>query len=203
MIDALLSKILNARYGREVRQSIHDAIKQCYLDTICDPDTIIIDNKSLPNHLKDLEEQNSDLSDSLSNGLAVKADYQSIFQYLTPVYTELIIPMVRNKAINKRGDIEDAEAGNNVSGFIDVSAYKNKVIRIKASADKGNLLYMFIDIGGSMIASKKANDNYAEQIHDLYHNYVKVPSEAEGLYISEYEPFGNGVAVKVIDRIEL
>lgn len=32
IIERLLEQILSARYGRDVRQSIHDAIWQCYLD---------------------------------------------------------------------------------------------------------------------------------------------------------------------------
>lgn len=38
-IDSLLAHILSAVYGRDVRQSIHDAIKECY-DDVTDGTTI-------------------------------------------------------------------------------------------------------------------------------------------------------------------
>lgn len=34
LIDTILSQIINAKYGRDVRQAIHDGIQQCYADAI-------------------------------------------------------------------------------------------------------------------------------------------------------------------------
>lgn len=53
-ITELLDHILHKRYGREVRQSFVDAIKQCYKDATGHPDSVaavIEENKEMQEHL--------------------------------------------------------------------------------------------------------------------------------------------------------
>lgn len=55
-LESLLSDILNAVYGKDVRQSIHDAIEQCYADATGNPDSVAKLANDLASYSQRLEE---------------------------------------------------------------------------------------------------------------------------------------------------
>lgn len=68
-IQELLDNLLHKKLGRDVRQSIHDSIEQCYKDATGHPDSVaavIKENKEMQEHLDNtpymfLEEEEKDL----------------------------------------------------------------------------------------------------------------------------------------------
>lgn len=68
-IQELLDNLLHKKLGRDVRQSIHDSIEQCYKDATGHPDSVaavIKENKEMQEHLDNtpymtIEEESADL----------------------------------------------------------------------------------------------------------------------------------------------
>ena len=68
-IQELLDNLLHKKFGRDVRQNIHDSIEQCYKDATGHPDSVaavIKENKEMQEHLDNtpymfLEEEEKDL----------------------------------------------------------------------------------------------------------------------------------------------
>ena len=69
-LESLLSDILNTVYGKDVRQSIHDAIEQCYADATGNPDSVAKLANDLASYSQKLEETRTliqQVNDSLLN----------------------------------------------------------------------------------------------------------------------------------------
>lgn len=74
VIQNFLTKILEARYGEEVRGSIHDAIDQCYKDATGNPESVAA-----------VVEQNDQMAELLENTPYTVAVEES--EYVLPVHT--------------------------------------------------------------------------------------------------------------------
>lgn len=69
-LESLLSDILNTVYGKDMRQSIHDAIEQCYADATGNPDSVAKLANDLASYSQKLEETRTliqQVNDSLLN----------------------------------------------------------------------------------------------------------------------------------------
>ena len=62
-IDELLESLMNAIYGKDVRQTIHDAIKRCYEDATGNPDSVANFSSLLSAYGKRLDEDEAILKD--------------------------------------------------------------------------------------------------------------------------------------------
>lgn len=74
VISDFLKQILTAYYGKDVRQSIHDAIKQCYEDATGNPESVAA-----------VVKQNDDMKELLGNTPYTTAESEGEFQL--PVHT--------------------------------------------------------------------------------------------------------------------
>ena len=74
VISDFLKQILTAYYGKDVRQSIHDAIKQCYEDATGNPESVAA-----------VVKQNDDMKELLQNTPYTTAESESEFEL--PVHT--------------------------------------------------------------------------------------------------------------------
>lgn len=62
-IDELLESLMNAIYGKDVRQTIHDAIKRCYEDATGNPDSVANFSNLLSSYGKRLDEDEAMFKD--------------------------------------------------------------------------------------------------------------------------------------------
>ena len=58
-----LAQILSARYGKDVRQSIHDAIQQCYSDATGNPESVA----AFAEDILDLQEADTNFNTTIGN----------------------------------------------------------------------------------------------------------------------------------------
>ena len=82
MIYELLEKIKNAIYGKDVRQSIHDAIEQCYEDATGNPESVaavVRENKTLKQKLQSaVDGLNARISNIVASGTTTDGNTELI-----------------------------------------------------------------------------------------------------------------------------
>ena len=66
MINDLLKKIKEAIYGEEVRNSIHDAIEQCYKDATGHPDSVAATVKEIGEGSANLSKETAERKDEVN-----------------------------------------------------------------------------------------------------------------------------------------
>lgn len=167
-IQTILEQILKARYGKDVRQSIHDGIKQCYVD---------MDNYSdfpefFEGNLKNLLESTNSILKSVDVSKKIIS------------YDEELDSSVLNN-ISKGNILTDASFANNYWVYkYDVTAYIGQILFIDGSATRGNLVYCLKDAGENVLqAEASTNEEYHKTTKRLWPIYIQ--EDSKYLYVSK------------------
>ena len=178
-IEEILTKILSSRYGKDVRQSIHDGIQMCYDDMEDYNEYPRIVNEYLNKVYTTLQYI---LNSSTVNGVNIP-----------------LSEIMSNYVIKSNGAFISVDNPRFRLLKYDVSSYIGRILYIKSSTRYKNSIYAIQNSENQNIYFEPSGENDFK----MFFNYpIYIPENSKWLYISESDTPSASNA-KIISSIEL
>ena len=174
-IQTILFQILSARYGEDVRQSIHDGIQMCYND--------MEDYNQFPEYYEGNLNASLEISDTIMVNLRLVKDYIDPEEILS------------DTILKSNGDPSSLSNIQHDSYFVkkyNVENLRGKTIFIEASSVFTNCVYSILDSETSVInkLNRKADN---PRVLRLLNYPLYIPDNASILYVSQSMSVNSGI----------